>query len=1554
MKKLLPFLFSLVCISTFGQNITLELNPSLKNQMNITESPVGTYSIQTLAGGDPWIQTRPIQNYDPNQVYVVSFDYIAPDGLDDLQIFYGTPVSPNRLAKFGSLAPATQYKTFKAFMKYEAPTWNASYERLRFDFGKNANQNITVKNVQLRAALPNEVIEIELNLGQTNQMSISETTPKNYSIITSGGDPWVQSQLLTTNYDPDNTFVVSFDYTSSSGLDDLQIFYGSPISGARRAQLGSLDASTTTKKFSAIMKVSAPSWNQSYDIFRFDFGRLSGLDIQVNNLILREPTNQEKKALEIKETIAIELDVASTSPFLQATQLQDGSYQLNTSANDPWILSKPINELYDIDDSYILSFEYKSEQAYNELELFYGPPINATQKLTVNGIPAASNWSTFVVNPRLFADNFQDNEWTTFRFDLGRNENAEKTIFIRNIKLRKPTIQELENEQNSDKFLSVAIDQDFTNYLNKTFTDSISIVKVNADIVNIKGQVLNASEDLFLAEIEPHQYGFDLTEFNFVTPIPSVDGTFSIDVDRFIQKSDHDYDRLYSRWAIVKNTGNSSYELVSNMQWAGDISAVSLNNIAEDKASSIKGLDGLSPTSLSNFSDLTELDIKSMKLNLLLNGVLSLNPTSLTHEFNGKTYNISPNFVAGFDARIKRLSDNDIKAAFVLLIPINIGNEELRRIFVHPDASLGLYSMANVATEEGVEYYAAAVDFLAQRYSRPDKLYGRLDQWIIHNEVDAHTSWTHAGQKPVNLYTQIYDRSMRMVNYTIRKYNPTAKVFGSFTKHWNSKPVSEVNFRSKEILDVLNRLSKKEGDYEWGIGWHSYPTNLFNPKVWEDPIAQTQLNFNTPQITPRNLEMIDAYVRQKEVLYNGKKVRTILLSENGFSSNTARNANANETTQAAALAYFWKKTNQRLPSIENIQLHRWVDNPNEAGLEFGLWTVLDGTIEGFDQKKEGWFVWNAAGKANENTVFEPYKSVIGISEWSDIYNEVATEVTPYIVTMNLVNCNSNLDELLVSFNGELKVPQEDGILVFYNVASNVSQPYEIRKGEVILASELLNITEDTEINIELIAIKNLSARGISPSEIEITWESSLENSLGFVLEAKEEGQNFEEIERVSEDISSFTHSNLTAGTSYTYRIAALLDETNLSCYSKEIETKAPFIIVDYKDGDNNRLNNNSVKPQLKLRNEADYAVDLNRLSVRYWLTAEDFSPLNFYVDYAQLGTSDVNGAFVALDQPRNGANYYLEMTFDTNKKIAALGNSGEIKTRIAKSNWTNFDEGDDFSYSNHNQYLETNTITVYWDGQLIWGNEPEVATIQRPELIVMHQNKDGVTNNSMKPNIRILNAGNQNVPLKDVTLRYWFTPESAITLNYNIDYSIINSNKINVDFKISDVVYDGASNYFEVSFQESTGNLFAFSETGEMRFRINKQDWSNFNESDDFSYRSTGNVYAENMKITAYINGQLVWGEEPVGLSASKIDTQSSLVSVFPNPVSDNCILSFDGLINSIGNMIVVDYMQQTFPVTASIQDNNVLLQIGNLNPGVYILKGTINEQEITYRLLIE
>ena len=44
---------------------------------------------------------------------------------------------------------------------------------------------------------------------------------------------------------------------------------------------------------------------------------------------------------------------------------------------------------------------------------------------------------------------------------------------------------------------------------------------------------------------------------------------------------------------------------------------------------------------------------------------------------------------------------------------------------------------------------------------------------------------------------------------------------------------------------------------------------------------------------------------------------------------------------------------------------------------------------------------------------------------------------------------------------------------------------------------------------------------------------------------------------------------------------------------------------------------------------------------------------------------------------------------------------------------------------------------------------------------------------------------------------------------------------------------------------------------------MNKNDWSNYTESNDHSYDGTKLTLADWSKVTLYRNGVLVWGTEP-------------------------------------------------------------------------------------------
>ncbi len=44
--------------------------------------------------------------------------------------------------------------------------------------------------------------------------------------------------------------------------------------------------------------------------------------------------------------------------------------------------------------------------------------------------------------------------------------------------------------------------------------------------------------------------------------------------------------------------------------------------------------------------------------------------------------------------------------------------------------------------------------------------------------------------------------------------------------------------------------------------------------------------------------------------------------------------------------------------------------------------------------------------------------------------------------------------------------------------------------------------------------------------------------------------------------------------------------------------------------------------------------------------------------------------------------------------------------------------------------------------------------------------------------------------------------------------------------------------------------------------RFNKNDYTNYNEADDYSFLST-TAYTTTTKVTAYLNGTLIYGTEP-------------------------------------------------------------------------------------------
>jgi hypothetical protein len=137
---------------------------------------------------------------------------------------------------------------------------------------------------------------------------------------------------------------------------------------------------------------------------------------------------------------------------------------------------------------------------------------------------------------------------------------------------------------------------------------------------------------------------------------------------------------------------------------------------------------------------------------------------------------------------------------------------------------------------------------------------------------------------------------------------------------------------------------------------------------------------------------------------------------------------------------------------------------------------------------------------------------------------------------------------------------------------------------------------------------------------------------------------------------------------------------------------------------------NQLYAHFQIINTGTTSVSLSSLTMRYWFTNEaPTDPLVFACDYALVTCGDITSNFVALPSPVTKANTYLQIGFTAAAGSIAPGqSSGEIQTRIHHVNWSNFITTDSYSFISDPSfvYKDTQTVTLYLNGALVWGTEP--------------------------------------------------------------------------------------------------------------------------------------------------------------------------------------------------------------------------------------------------------
>jgi endoglucanase len=233
----------------------------------------------------------------------------------------------------------------------------------------------------------------------------------------------------------------------------------------------------------------------------------------------------------------------------------------------------------------------------------------------------------------------------------------------------------------------------------------------------------------------------------------------------------------------------------------------------------------------------------------------------------------------------------------------------------------------------------------------------------------------------------------------------------------------------------------------------------------------------------------------------------------------------------------------------------------------------------------------------------------------------------------------------------------------------------------------------------------LTVTGTTASSASLSWNAATDNVGVVGYRVYRDGML-----RGSVPGLTYTDAGLTAATTYSYSVRAY-DAAGLESGPSGPVTATTqsgggtgAVRVEYRNTDSSATDN-QIRPQLRIANPGTSALALTGVSARYYFTRDGSQNITVTCDWAQVGCTNISTRVVALTTPVTGADAYLEITF-TGGSVAAGQNSGDIQLRLNKSDWSNFNEADDYSRATNTAYADATRIPGYIGGTLSWGTPP--------------------------------------------------------------------------------------------------------------------------------------------------------------------------------------------------------------------------------------------------------
>ncbi len=454
-----------------------------------------------------------------------------------------------------------------------------------------------------------------------------------------------------------------------------------------------------------------------------------------------------------------------------------------------------------------------------------------------------------------------------------------------------------------------------------------SLSKSDADSIN--------GETIYLFELLPYQSTSRLMDFTPAGQTKAAQNmSFSLDYEINTQ-------RMYSKFLIARRLADSSYAILGFAHYIDNPEITAAYTYEFPKYASKKGL------YVQMMSDAQELGISQTVINVPINEYIMTENTSaaVNYVYGNTTYYIKRDKLELLDYKIKQFTDVGVNCYinFILTKMTSETPETLSCLYMDTsfNDSAVLYAL-NTKNREAVMYYESFINFIAKRYTSPEKEYGFAGSFIIGYQINSNRFYNYMGPMTLDSYLNNYAVSYRIADTAIRSVYSNAKVYISLGNNFNTNksagtdnPDPTLDYSSAEIIESFAEKISISGDLPWGIAFNAYPSDPALTDYTADPECINSQE--TPYISMKNIDVLCEYMNQDKLLYKGSK-RRITISGFGISSGED---SLSQNIQAAMYAYAYYKVLFN-NDIEALIYYRHVDNVDEGNLKYGLWSAVEG------------------------------------------------------------------------------------------------------------------------------------------------------------------------------------------------------------------------------------------------------------------------------------------------------------------------------------------------------------------------------------------------------------------------------------------------------------------------------------------------------------------------------------------------------------------------------------------------------------------------------------